>query len=47
MAVTLYDVAKQAGVNVSTVSRALNDRANVNEDTKKRIHQIAQTLGYG
>ncbi|MFC1717293.1 LacI family DNA-binding transcriptional regulator [Candidatus Poribacteria bacterium] len=46
MAVTLYDVAKQAGVNASTVSRALNDKANVNEGTKKRIHQIAQTLGY-
>ena len=46
MAVTLYDVAKQAGVNASTVSRALNDKANVNGDTKKRIHQIAQNLGY-
>ena len=45
MAVTLYDIANQAGVNTSTVSRALNDKANVNEDTKKRIHQIAQTLG--
>ena len=46
MAVTLYDVAKQAGVNASTVSRALNHKANVNGDTRKRIHQIARDLGY-
>lgn len=46
MAATLSDVAKQAGVDVSTVSRALNNKSNVSDDTKRRIWQVAQTLEY-
>lgn len=46
MPVTLRDIAGQVGVNISTVSRALNNKASVSEDTKKRICQVAQMLGY-
>jgi len=46
MAVTLHDIAEKTGVDVSTVSRAMNNRANVKEETKQRIWRVAQTLGY-
>jgi LacI family transcriptional regulator len=39
-------VALAAGVSVSTVSRALNGYADVNIDTRKRVEQAAETLGY-
>ena len=46
MAVTIYDVAKRAGVGIGTVSRALNDRPNINSETKNRILAIAKELDY-
>lgn len=46
--VTLRDVAREAGVHVSTASRALNSetRAIVNSDTVKRVLAAADRLGY-
>jgi len=44
--VTLKDIAKRANVNVSTVSRALNDSSEINEDTKKMIRAIAAEMHY-
>lgn len=43
---TIKDIAKVAGVNVSTVSRALNGSSEVGEDTRKKIEAIAKELGY-
>lgn len=45
---TLSDVAREAGVDVSTVSRVLNGVASVrvSDDTRRRIQASAQTLGY-
>jgi LacI family transcriptional regulator len=46
---TLRDVAREAGVHVSTVSRVLNDRAaagRITQDTERRIRDVAQRLGY-
>ncbi len=43
---TLKDIAKRAGVNVSTVSRALNNSNEVGEDTKKKICKIAMEMDY-
>lgn len=48
-AVTLRDVARAAGVDYSTVSRALNPRTpagRLNADTVARIRRIANELGY-
>jgi LacI family transcriptional regulator len=42
----MKDVAREAGVSINTVSRALNGKPDVNEDTKKRILQIADRLNY-
>lgn len=33
--VTIRDVAATAGVSINTVSRALNDKPDINEETKK------------
>lgn len=43
---SIKDVAKIAGVSITTVSRALNGYSDINEDTRKRILEIANKLGY-
>lgn len=43
---TLKDVAKLANVDISTVSRALNNTSYVHPDTKKKIYAAAEELGY-
>jgi len=43
---TIFDVAKEAGVSITTVSRALNGYSDVNEATRQRIFDIAQSLEY-
>lgn len=43
---TMSDLARLAGVNVSTVSRALNDSPLVKPDTKAEILKIAHEIGY-
>jgi LacI family transcriptional regulator len=44
--VTIKDVAKAAGVSAQTVSRVINDRPDVAEDTRQRVQQIIDDLGY-
>lgn len=44
--VTIADVAKSAGVSLSTVDRVLNGRAPVRLDTAKHIHEVAAKLGF-
>ena len=46
MGVTIKDVAKKAGYSVTTVSRALNGYDDVNENTRKKIFQVARELNY-
>jgi DNA-binding LacI/PurR family transcriptional regulator len=43
---TIYDVAREAGVAASTVSRAYARPGRVNADTAQRIFQAAERLGY-
>lgn len=44
--VTLKDIALKAGVNKSTVSRALSGNGKVSEQTRRKIQKIADELGY-
>lgn len=46
MAVKIYDVAKAAGVTVSTVSRVFNHYQDISEATKKKVLAAADKLGY-
>ncbi len=46
MAITLKDVAREAGVNVSTASRALNNSFGIHVDTRKRVLEVAERLKY-
>lgn len=43
---TISDVAKAAGLSVTTVSHAFSGRRHVDPATRERIHTIAQELGY-
>lgn len=42
----LEDLAKRAGVSISTVSRALNDSPAINRRTKQAIWELARELDY-
>lgn len=43
---TIYDIAELAGVNPSTVSRALSQPGRINVKTEQRIHAAAKELKY-
>ena len=43
---TIYDVAREAGVSDATVSRVFNNKHNVKADTRERVLQAAEKLGY-
>ena len=43
---TIYDIAELAGVNPSTVSRALNKPGRISAKTEKLIRDAARTLNY-
>ncbi|WP_105617047.1 LacI family DNA-binding transcriptional regulator [Vallitalea okinawensis] len=46
MSITIKDIAKLANVSHATVSRALNDSPLINDETKKRIKEIAEEHNY-
>ncbi len=46
MSATIYDVAREAGVSMATVSRVMNDTAVVKEETKKRVLDAIAKLSY-
>lgn len=46
MASTIKDIASALGISPSTVSRALNDHPQINEETKKAVNEIAKKLNY-
>ncbi len=46
MMATIKDVAKKAGVSVSTASYALNNVPNVHPDTRKRVMEVASAINY-
>lgn len=46
MVATITDVAKKAGVAIGTVSKALNNYANVSKETREKVLKAARELNY-
>ena len=44
--VTIYQVAKESGYSLATISRVINNKDNVTEDTKRKVHEVIERLGY-
>ena len=44
--VSIKDIAKKCNVSVATVSKALNDQADISEATKEKIRRVAKSMGY-
>lgn len=42
----IYDIAKEAGVSISTVSRVLNHKNRVNPETKKKVEEVLAKYDY-
>lgn len=44
--VTIYDIAKKSGYAPATVSKALNNKPDISEKTRKAIQRLAKEMGY-
>ncbi len=44
--ITIKDIAKQCGVGVSTVSRAINNHPDINPETKQMIMEVIRETGF-
>lgn len=44
--ITMKDIARITGVSIKTVSRAINNYPDINDETRKRILQVAEELAY-
>lgn len=44
--ITIYDLAKEAGVSAATVSKVLNNKPDVGKKTRDKVLRIAEELGY-
>lgn len=43
---TIWDVARKAGVSITTVSHSLNGKGNISAATRERVRAVAAELGY-
>jgi LacI family transcriptional regulator len=46
MSINIYDIAKKAGVSSATVSRVINNKPHVREETKSKILDIISSMNY-
>jgi LacI family transcriptional regulator len=44
--ITIYDIAKHLSISATTVSRGLKNHPTINKDTRKKIFDTAEKLGY-
>lgn len=42
----IYDIAREAGTSISTVSRVINKKTNVNPEVKKRVEEVLKKYNY-
>lgn len=43
---TIHDIAKMAGVSVATVSRVINNKGYVKQETRRRVEEVIREQGY-
>lgn len=43
---TIYDVAREAGVSIATVSKVLNKNGRISDKTREKVHRIMEELNY-
>ncbi|SDW06397.1 transcriptional regulator, LacI family [Arthrobacter sp. yr096] len=43
---TIWDVARRAGVSITTVSHSLNGKGNISQATRERVRAVAAEMGY-
>lgn len=46
MAVTIKDIAREAGVSIATVSKVLNHVPSISQETTERVRQVMERLSY-
>ncbi|MDG5766139.1 LacI family DNA-binding transcriptional regulator [Balneolales bacterium ANBcel1] len=46
MSSTIYDIAKEAGVSIATVSRVFNNSSSVTAKTRDKVLAVAEKIGY-
>ncbi|MDO1831522.1 LacI family DNA-binding transcriptional regulator, partial [Escherichia coli] len=46
MAVTIIDVAREANVSPSTVSRVIADHPRISEKTTKKVREVMESMHY-
>ena len=44
--VTIYDIASELGISTATVNRALTGKNKVSEETRQRVFEAAQRMGF-
>ena len=44
--VTIGEIARAAGVSISTVSKSLNGYKEISDQTRNRVKKIAEQMGY-
>lgn len=44
--VTIYDIAREAGVTASTVSRVVNEKPGVKEETRRKVQELLKKYDY-
>ncbi|MCC6946150.1 MAG: LacI family DNA-binding transcriptional regulator [Bradyrhizobiaceae bacterium] len=44
--ITIKDIARELGLSISTVGRALTDHPRISRETKERVQEAAERLGY-
>ncbi len=46
MKVTIYDIAKEAGVSIATVSKVINQIGRISEETRTKVYSVMESLNY-